>query len=310
MEAIAIEGLTKYYGKLLALDNLNLKIDKGHCVGFLGPNGAGKSTTIKILCNLIRPTQGRAYIFGIDVLTDAEKALKDVGSIVEVPEFYSYMNPVEILSYLGKLRGLAGSNLGERIREVLELVRLSEWSKTKIGNFSRGMKQRLGIAQAVLHAPPLLILDEPALGLDPRGMYEIREIIKGIVKEGRTIFLASHMLHEVQEVCDEVALINRGELLAYGKVEELGRIFKARKVEVEVLQPPNNEQVKKIKELKPVKAISVGRNSLTISFEGDEATQTDLLSTLIKDLGLQVASFKPSLEILEEIYLELVKEVT
>lgn len=308
MEAIVTEELTKYYGKLLALDSLSLKIEKGHSVGFLGPNGAGKSTTIKILCNLIRPTRGNAYISSHNTLEEPINALKDVGALVETPEFYSYLTPLEILSYLGKLRGITGDELKERVRYVLEVVKLSEWANTKIGKFSRGMKQRLGIAQAILHNPPILILDEPALGLDPRGMYEIREIIKTMVKEGKTVFLASHMLHEVQETCDSVALIDKGKLLVYDSIEKLERVFKARKIQVELLTSLDSKQAGTIKTLKSVRAISYEEKSLAISFEGGDTEQAELLATLVKDVGVKIVSFRLSLEALEEVYLQLVKE--
>lgn len=308
MEAIFTQGLTKYYGKILALNSLNLEIEKGRCVGFLGPNGAGKSTTIKILCNLIRPTRGKAYINGYNTIEEPTRALKNVGAIVETPEFYSYLTPFEILSYLGKLRGMADPDLKQRILQVLEVVKLSEWASTKIGKFSRGMKQRLGIAQTILHNPPILILDEPALGLDPRGMYEIREIIKAIVKEGKTVFLASHMLHEVQETCDSVALIDKGKLLAYDSIENLESVFKVRKIYVELLRPLEPKQIGKIEKSKNVRMVSIEEKSLTISFEGGEAEQAELLAMLVKDLEIPVISFKPSLEALEEVYLRLVKE--
>jgi len=308
LEAIVTEGLTKYYGKLLALDDLGLSIERGHCVGFLGPNGAGKSTTIKLLCNLIHPTRGRAYVNGYDASKDSKKALRDVGAIVEVPEFYPYLNAVETLSYLGRIRGLTSTTLRERTADVLELVKLSEWSGMKIAKFSRGMKQRLGVAQAILHDPSILILDEPSLGLDPRGTYETREILKSLVKRGKTIFLASHMLHEVQEVCDSVALINKGKLLAYDRVESLERIFRAQKIEVETVSPPKQKQVDRIEELKAVRSISVEKNHFVIGFDGNDVERADLLAMLVRDLGLQVVSFKPSTEALEEIYLQLIKE--
>lgn len=308
MEAIAAEGLTKYYDKLLALDNLNLKIEKGHSVGFLGPNGAGKSTTIKILCNLIRPTRGKAYVNGHNATEESKEALRNVGALVETPEFYTYLTPFEVLGYLGKLRGMPEEELKQRISQVLEIVKLSEWKNTKIGKFSRGMKQRLGIAQAILHDPPILILDEPALGLDPRGTYEIREIMKTTVKEGKTVFLASHMLHEVQETCDSVALIDKGKLLAYDSIENLEKVFKARKIHVELLAPLEPKIVSKIENLKNVRALSAEEKSLTVSFEGTDAEQAELLATLVKDIGIQVVSFRPSLEALEGVYLQLVKE--
>ena len=308
MEVIFTENLTKHYGKIQALQDLNLKVEKGHCVGFLGPNGAGKSTTIKILCGLIRPTKGKAYINGYDVIKETTKVLKDVGAIVETPEFYPYLTPKEILSYLGKIRGIPDHELEERIRHVLQMVKLSEWMNTKIGKFSRGMKQRLGLAQAILHEPTTLILDEPALGLDPRGTYEIREIIKEMVKEGKTVFLASHMLREVQELCDSVALINKGILLAYDTIDNLEEIFKTRKVQVKLLKPLKNREVKKIGKINGVHQVSVNGQNLTISFEGDEAEQAEILNALVKNLNLQVVSFSPSLEALEDLYLKLIKE--
>ncbi len=310
MEAIVIEDLTKYYGNILALDNLNLKISRGHCVGFLGPNGAGKSTTIKILCNLIRPTHGKAYVLGFDVSVEAQNALRSIGAIVEVPEFYLYLTPEEMLSYLGKLRGIGSAALKERIAKVLELVRLQEWVNIKIGKFSRGMKQRLGIAQAILHDPTVLILDEPALGLDPRGMYEIREIIKNLVKEGKTIFLASHMLHEVREVCDSVALINKGKLIACNSVENLEKIFHVQQIEIETLSPANKQQAKKISRFEAAKQVSIHENKITVEFEGNETKRAEFLNFLVNNVKLQIISFRSSSKGLEEIYLRFVKEVS
>jgi ABC-2 type transport system ATP-binding protein len=308
VEVIVTESLTKNYGKILALDNLSLRIDAGSCVGFLGPNGAGKSTTIKILCNLIRPTSGKAFINGHDAIREATKTLKSVGTMVETPEFYSYLTPNEILSYLGKLRGMTEYALRARIAQVLETAKLSEWANTRIAKFSRGMKQRLGIAQALLHDPTILILDEPSLGLDPRGVYEIREVIRASVKEKKTIFLASHMLYEVQEVCDSVALIDKGKLLAYDRIENLERVFKAGRIYVELLQPLTPETVAKIEKLQSVRAVAQEERGLTISFEGNEADRAQLLTTLVKDLSIPIVSFRLSVEALEEVYLQLVKE--
>ncbi|MCS7131988.1 MAG: ABC transporter ATP-binding protein, partial [Hadesarchaea archaeon] len=163
-EAIIIEKLCKYYDGFLALDHLSLKIAEDDDVGLLGPNGAGKTTTMKILCGLISPSSGCAHIYGADVVKERERALSHVGAIIETPEFYPYLTPEEILSYLGRLRGMGGHELKDAIAKALERVKLRDWAKVKIGKFSRGMKQRLAIAQALLHDPPILILDEPALG--------------------------------------------------------------------------------------------------------------------------------------------------
>ena len=222
--AIVIENLTKYYGDFLALDKLNLIVPEKENIGFLGPNGAGKSTTLKILCGLIRPSSGRAFIDGINVVEKPEQALAKIGAIIETPEFYGYLTPVETLGYLGQLRGMKGEALKERIDEVIALVKLERWAKVKIEKFSRGMKQRLGLAQTLLHDPPILILDEPGLGLDPRGVVEFREIIASVGAQ-KTLFFASHQLTEVAQICKKVAIVNEGKLLAYDTIADLEKKY-------------------------------------------------------------------------------------
>jgi ABC-2 type transport system ATP-binding protein len=225
-ESIVIEHLTKYYNKFLALNDLSLRIPANENVGLLGPNGAGKSTTLKILCGLIRASSGAAYIDGVNVAEKPEQALSRIGVIVETPEFYSFLTPEETLGYLGRLRGMRGDELKRRIKEVIKLVRLEDWSKVKIEKFSRGMKQRLALAQTLLHDPPVLILDEPGLGLDPRGVVEFRQIIEGAGKE-KTIFFASHQLVEVSQICSKVAIIDHGRLLAYDSIVELEKKYQS-----------------------------------------------------------------------------------
>jgi len=219
-EPIVIDNLSKYYNKFLALDNLCLRVAENENVGLLGPNGAGKSTTLKILCGLLRSSSGAAYIDGINVAEKPEQALSRIGIIVETPEFYPFLTPEETLGYLGRLRGMRGDGLRRRIKEVIDLVKLEEWGTVKIEKFSRGMKQRLAVAQALLHDPPILILDEPALGLDPRGVVEFREIIAGVGRE-KTVLFASHQLVEVAQICNQVAIIDHGRLLAYDSIAQL-----------------------------------------------------------------------------------------
>jgi len=285
-----------------------MKIRKGSCVGFLGPNGAGKSTTIKILCGLIYPSKGEAHVNGFNPSREPRNALEDVGCIVEVPDFYPQFNALDVLRYYGKIRGISDPELGKKVKEILELAGLSKWAKTKTSKFSRGMKQRLGVAQVLLHDPSILILDEPALGLDPRGIVEMRNLLKEMIKQGKTIFLASHMLYEVQEVCDAVALINKGKLSVYDKVENLEKLFKAQIIEVDLLNPPTSKQLKKVKKLESVKSYSAEKNRIKINFDGDKVAQAKLLRVLVEDIGLQVASFRPSAAALEELYLHLVEE--
>ena len=225
-ESIIIENLSKYYNKFLAVDNLNLRVGENENVGLLGPNGAGKSTTLKIMCGLIRASSGAVYIDGVNVAEKPVQALSRIGAIIETPEFYPFLTPEETLGYLGRLRGMRWGELEHRIKEVIRQVKLEEWATVKIGKFSRGMKQRLALAQALLHDPPILILDEPALGLDPRGVVEFREIIEGVGKE-KTVFFASHQLVEVAQICKEVAIIDHGRLLAYDNIAQLEKKYQS-----------------------------------------------------------------------------------
>ncbi|MFH1662553.1 MAG: ABC transporter ATP-binding protein [Chloroflexota bacterium] len=225
-EAIIIENLTKYYNEFLALDNLNLRVATNENVGLLGPNGAGKSTTLKILCGLIRSSSGKAYIDGIDVSEKPEQALSRIGAIIETAEFYTFLTPNEILSYLGRLRGMSGERMKSRIKEVIHLVGLDRWIDVKIEKFSRGMKQRLALAQTLLHDPSILILDEPGLGLDPRGVVEFRQIIEEVGKE-KTVFFASHQLVEVAQICKQVAIVDHGKLLVYASIDELEKKYES-----------------------------------------------------------------------------------
>ena len=223
-DSIAIDGLSKYYGNFLALDNLTLHVGENENIGLLGPNGAGKSTTLKILTGLLKPSGGTATICGIDVAKHPEAALNEIGAIIETSEFYGFLTPEENLSYLGRLRGMNGHTLKERIKEVISLVKMDKWTKVKIEKFSRGMKQRLALAQSLLHSPKVLILDEPALGLDPRGVVEFRNIIEEAGKS-TTVFFASHQLSEVTLICDKVAFIADGKLLRYDTVEAINKEF-------------------------------------------------------------------------------------
>lgn len=222
--AIVVKNLTRRYNGFLALNNLSLTIDWNENVGLLGPNGAGKTTTLKILCGLIRPSSGSVRVAGIDVTKECERAISNVGAIIETPEFYPFLTPVETLRYLGRLRGMKAECIEDRTAEVLKLVRLSQWSNVRIDKFSRGMKQRLALAQALLHDPPILILDEPSLGLDPRGMIEIREILKNAGNR-KTVLFASHLLTEVAHICKKVAIIDHGNLKAYGEISKLRKKF-------------------------------------------------------------------------------------
>jgi len=304
---IATEGLTKYYGRVKALENLNLRIEKGRFVGLLGPNGAGKTTTIKLLCGMLRPTRGRAFVLGLDPFRERCEVLARVGALVESPNFYQELTAEEILEYAGRLRGMYGRVLRERVCEVLEIVGLRDHARKRVRAFSRGMLQRLAIAQALLHDPDVLLLDEPASGLDPAGMREVRKLLHELCRD-RTVLYASHLLHEVRALCSHVALIHEGRLLVYESVEELERRITTVRVEAYLLERPNKDVVKRVKEYPNIVSASLQEEKLVIDIEGDEHVRASILRFLVEELGLSVYRFTEARLLLEDVYVKLVEE--
>lgn len=306
--AIQTENLRKQYRNgVLALNDLNIKIKKGDCVGYLGPNGAGKTTTMKILTNLIKPTAGHAYINDIDVNKNPKEALQHVGSFVEIPGIYEYLTPNEMLTYLGKVRRMDKKDLNRKIKEVLELVKISDWEHKKIGSFSTGMQRRLVIAQVLLHAPDILIMDEPVLGLDPKGMKDVRDIIKQLQSENKTIFLSSHLLHEVSETCAKVVLLDKGRVVSYDTVDNLRNMSKIQKIDVEFLKTLTKEQIAKIKLIELIRDFDIVNGSLRIDFDGKRDTCSQILSKLVS-LGLEIVSYHPASVTLEDVYVSVMGE--
>ena len=215
---LTTHALTKQFGGLRAVDGLEIEVCKGDVFGFLGPNGAGKTTVIRLVLGLIHPTSGHAEVCGHRVPGELQSALRHVGGFVDDPTFYPLMSARRNLRLLGSMTGPVSE---ERIDEVLEIVALDDRSEDRVGGFSHGMKQRLGIAQALLHSPELIVLDEPTSGLDPRGMKDVRELIRELGAAGTTVFLSSHLLHEVEQVCTRAVIINKGRVVVQGPVSEL-----------------------------------------------------------------------------------------
>lgn len=213
------QNLSKQYRRRWAVRDLNLEVFRGDVFGFLGPNGAGKSTTIRMILSLIKPTEGTVNLFGKGIQGNRKSTLQKVGGIVESPDFYDYLSAYRNLDIVG---ALYGGVTKKRILEVLELVGLADRAQDKVKAYSHGMKQRLGIAQALLPDPELIILDEPTSGLDPQGMKDVRELIKTLAfVKGKTIFLSSHILHEIEMVANRMAIINQGKLVVQGEVSKL-----------------------------------------------------------------------------------------
>ena len=225
MDAIRTEQLTKKYdlgwrkGRLLALDNLNLRVHEGEVYGLLGPNGSGKSTTLKLILDLISPTDGSAWLF--DVPCSNVVSRLHVGFLPENPYFYRYLTGAETLVFYGKLCGMGGSSLKQRIEELLELVGLTRARDRQLSGYSKGMLQRIGLAQALIHDPKLLLLDEPTAGVDPIGSKDIRDLIMRLKGMGKTVLLSSHLLAQVQDVCDRIGVLNLGQMILEGDVKSL-----------------------------------------------------------------------------------------
>ncbi len=226
MEAIRCEGLTRQFGDVLALDHLDLVVESGTVFGFLGPNGAGKTTTIKLLTGLLHPTSGRAWVAGRPISVEQAQVRAHFGYLPEVPVFYDWMTARELLIYAGQLFGMGAGEARVRADALLAQFGLAEAAGRRIGGFSRGMRQRLGLAQALVNRPTVLFLDEPASALDPIGRREILSFIRRLPdQEGTTVFMSTHILSDVERTCDTVAIIDRGRLLAVADQAELRRRY-------------------------------------------------------------------------------------
>lgn len=221
---ISVKNLTKYYGDHLAVDNISFDISQGQVYGFLGPNGAGKSTTMNIITGLLSPTNGKVMIGKYDIFENPNEAKKLIGYLPEQPPLYSNETPMEYLTFVGEAKGLKNEELYKKISDVINKTGIYEVRNKRISTLSKGYKQRLGIAQALLGNPKVIILDEPTVGLDPIQIIEIRELIKELGKT-HTVIFSSHILSEVQAICDQIIMIAKGKLVAFGKPEEIQKQF-------------------------------------------------------------------------------------
>lgn len=274
---VEIEHLTKVFRvpmrreRVVAVRDLSIHVKPGEVYGLLGPNGSGKSTTLKIVLGLISATRGTTRVFGED--SRLVRSRKDVGFLPENPYFYKFLTGAETVKFFGKLGGLSGPALDGRVAELLELVGLTEARDRRVGAYSKGMLQRIGLAQALVQDPGLLVLDEPTAGVDPVGSREIRDLILELKQRGKTILLCSHLLSQVQEICDRVGILARGELVREGRVDDL---------------------------------LSV-RDRTEIVFEGVSAERLDALAHAAETLGLKIVSTGPTRTTLENLFLEAIE---
>jgi ABC-type multidrug transport system ATPase subunit len=293
---LSTHGLTKDFKKLRAVDNLDLSVCRGDVFGFLGPNGAGKTTTIRLIFGLTYPTSGYVTIADHKMPQDRQEALRHVAGFVDDPTFYGNMNARRNLRMLGEMNGPVTE---ERITEVLEMVGLLERGKSKVGGYSHGMRQRLGIALALIHNPEIIILDEPTSGLDPQGMKDVRELIRELGRQGTTVFLSSHLLHEIELVCNRAAILRRGRLIAQGPVSQLHPSANG----VKVMTGNQSKALEVMRKLVPPASIREDEGYLVI--DTSEGLIPELVRRLVAD-QIDVLAIVPAIErSLEDMFLEL-----
>jgi ABC-2 type transport system ATP-binding protein len=304
---IQVNGLTKDYGARRAIDNLTFDAEQGEIVGFLGPNGAGKTTTMRILTGYMPPTDGTATVAGYDIVEESLEVRKRVGYLPETVPLYNDMTALEYLKFMADLRRIP--NPEERAYETLEKVNLKERTNSYIGTFSKGMRQRVGLAQALIHRPEVLILDEPTIGLDPAQVVEMRNVIREIGKD-RTVLLSTHILSEAQQICDRVLIINKGKIVTEDTPENLqSRLVGSQRVVMRVRGDSDGlaTRISKVKGVRAVESKSDG--SVEFEFGAGEDARPQVAKAAIQ-AGYELLEMRPVGLSLEEIFLELTREDT
>ncbi len=303
--AIETDNLTKNYGSLTAVNKLNLKVQKNSIHGFLGPNGAGKTTTIKILVGLLKPSQGSAKVLGREVHVDEANSRLRIGYMPELPKFPKHLKGAELLDVYGRMYGMTSQQRAEQIPRLIGLVGLKGRENDYIGKYSKGMQQRIGIAQALLNNPELVILDEPSIGLDPVGMVEVRELVKEISKEGMTVFLSSHLLFEVEQICDHVTIINKGATLASGRLQTVSNMLAGPSmIHLEVANLTSNI-VSAVKDLPFVSEVYQEGSSLSVQVTSHDDVRAKV-SKEVTGAGGIIVGMSQKTSTLEDVFIQLV----
>jgi ABC-2 type transport system ATP-binding protein len=312
---IKVEGLTKRYGRTVAVDNISFEVDKGQVVGFLGPNGAGKTTTMRVLTCFLPPTSGTATLAGYDVLDQPLEVKRRTGYLPETPPLYPEMAVSEYLTFVGRLKGVRKADIARRVDEVSGLCAIGDMRDKLIGKLSKGYRQRVGLAQAIIHNPDVLVLDEPTAGLDPKQIIETRELIKNLAKAAaHTIILSTHILPEVEQTCERVIIINKGRVVATDTVENLTHRLRGSEsvaVEVEAREGALDaaaaqrrlEQVAGVSRV-VLKQFAVERAAFEVESLQKRAIRGDLARAVV-EAGWNLTELRPLALSLEEIFLEL-----
>ncbi len=305
MNSVKVENLKKYYGAVHALDGLDMDVAPGTVYGFLGPNGAGKTTTLRILTGLAFPDGGSAQVAGLDVVKDGQKLSRFIGHLPEEPAFYTWMTPREFLDYLGRLYGLSASERTARTRELLAMVHLEDVAKRRIAGFSRGMRQRLGVAAALIHHPQVLFLDEPASALDPAGRKEVLDLIETL-RGQCTVVMSTHILADVERVCDVVGIIARGRMLVQSPREELLARYAVPAFEVAADDAAALANWgEELRRLPWVAGVASQNGTLRITVKDVQEAKLALLQKIV-EAGLALNRFEEIRPSLEDVFLQLV----
>ena len=301
---IEIRDLRKSYGKTEALKGISFEVENGEAFAFLGPNGAGKTTTIKIMMGFLRPDSGTVRMFGKDVSVYGKEVRKKVGFLPEEIGFYENLSVYDNMDFYARLFGIPKLERSKVINEILDQVGLSDRKRSKVKELSHGLKQRLGIAQSLINHPDLLIYDEPTSGLDPRSSYEIRELIKSLLKGGVTLFLSSHLLYEVQQICDGVVIIDKGRLVKRGKIKDLIKEIEGHLIRAKITcLNLDAEIVDSVKKIDGVKVIDSKDKTILVEAK-DEEMIANINSRLVK-MGGKVSKIEYISPDLEEVFLKL-----
>ncbi|ANY74629.1 ABC transporter ATP-binding protein [Paenibacillus ihbetae] len=303
---IEIRNLSKRYGTFHALKDISLYIEKGTVFGFVGPNGAGKSTTMSILATLMLPTSGVAKVGGYDVTRHPKEVRKRIGYMPDFFGVYDQLKATEYLHFYGASYGIPRAEREQLIPQLLELVNLTDKADTYVDSLSRGMKQRLCLARCLVHDPEVLILDEPASGLDPRARIEMREILKELKLMGKTIIISSHILPELAEMVDEIGVIEHGEMVAQGKVSDIQNRLRVKKViHIRTLER-GEELAEKLRDEPLVTSVLTDNTGVHVHYSGDDVQQSELLRKVIS-WEIPIVSFQEAQSNLEDVFLEITK---
>lgn len=304
---LEIKNLTKTYGNFKALDNLSMHIEKGQLYGFVGPNGAGKTTTMRIVSGLLSADSGEVYIEGHDAIKDVKYLKSRIGYMPDFFGVYDNLKAKEYMEFFASVYGLDSRAARKLSLELMDLVNLSDKADSYVDDLSRGMKQRLCLARTLIHNPALLILDEPASGLDPRARYEMKGILHNLQEMGKTILISSHILPELAEMCSSVGIIEHGHMLVSGTVDSIMQSMnRSNPIVIKVLED-QDALIKKLKECPDAENISISEEEIYVGFNGDDAKAAELLGSLIGD-GFKISSFSREKGSLESVFMQIIKE--